>query len=153
MKSQPLFGIDSCCWSGRCAQANRSWGLPAYDGGLFAPDGLPGAPLLERLSLPDAAFGPVLAELGFDSEAEDPEAGIDYGGLEISHLGRIYEGLLALKLSLATTASYLTQEPSGMLQPVAVSPLCQQESFSIRLRLEPEGGRRLLHAPGAGSPL
>lgn len=83
---------------------NTAWGLPAYDGDLFTPDGLPGAKLLENVALPDARFGPVLVDLAFDPEAEDAEAGIDYADLEVSHLGRIYEGLLALHLSLATEA-------------------------------------------------
>ena len=38
----------------------------------------------------------------FDPEGEDAEAGVDFGDLEISHLGHIYEGLLSLHLSLAT---------------------------------------------------
>jgi hypothetical protein len=89
---------------------NRGWGVPAYDGDLFAPDALSGAALLEDQSLPDADFGPALVDLGFDPEADDPEAGIDYADLEVPHLGRIYEGLLALRLSLATEP--LVYDPS-----------------------------------------
>ncbi|MGH2652820.1 MAG: Eco57I restriction-modification methylase domain-containing protein [Actinomycetota bacterium] len=81
---------------------NTAWGLPAYDGDLFAADALEGAELLEEAGMADARFGPALAALGHDPEGEDAEAGVDFGGLEIAHLGRIYEGLLSLRLSLAT---------------------------------------------------
>jgi hypothetical protein len=81
---------------------NISWGLPAYNGDLFAADALEGAELLEEARLPDAAFGPALVALGTDPEAEETGLGIDYGDLEIAHLGRIYEGLLSLRLSVAT---------------------------------------------------
>ncbi len=79
---------------------STAWGIPAYDGDLCAADVLVGAELLEEATLPDAAFGPALAALAFDPQGEG-DAGVDYGDLEIAHLGRIYEGLLSLKLSLA----------------------------------------------------
>jgi hypothetical protein len=81
---------------------NTAWGLPAYDGDLFAQDVLEGAELLEEATLTDARFGPALAALGHDPEGEEAQAGVDFGDLEIAHLGRIYEGLLSLRLSLAT---------------------------------------------------
>lgn len=77
-----------------------SWGVPAYNGELFAPDGLIGASLLEEYSITDSALAPALAALGRDSEASDAR-GLDYSGLEIGHLGHIYEGLLSLRLSVA----------------------------------------------------
>jgi len=81
---------------------NRAWSVDAYNGSLFAPDDLPGAALLERASVTDDYVVPALEALGFDFEASDVDAGIDYAGLEIGHLGAIYEGLLALSLSQAT---------------------------------------------------
>lgn len=80
---------------------NRALGVPAYNGDLFAPDGLLGARLLEQSSLTDDVFGRVLSALGFDSEGDSPNAGVDYAGLQVEHLGRIYENLLSLRLSLA----------------------------------------------------
>ncbi|MFA5786485.1 MAG: hypothetical protein WDA71_05805 [Actinomycetota bacterium] len=78
---------------------NKAWGVPAYDGDLFAPSGVWGAELLERAQISDAEFGPALFGIGYDSD--DADAAVDYADLEIAHIGRIYEGLLALKLSLA----------------------------------------------------
>lgn len=80
---------------------NRALGVPAYNGDLFAGDGLLGAGLLEQASMTDEVFGAALASLGFDSEGGGPEAGVDYAGLEVEHLGRIYENLLSLRLSAA----------------------------------------------------
>ena len=81
---------------------NKAWGVHAYNGSLFAADDLPGAALLERASVTDDYIVPALEAVGFDFEAADEDAGIDYAGLEIGHLGAIYEGLLALQLSRAS---------------------------------------------------
>lgn len=81
---------------------NRSWGVSAYNGGLFAPDDFPGAALLERAALPDAALGPALVALGYDrAERGDDPPGIDWAGLGVAHIGSIYEGLLHLRLAYA----------------------------------------------------
>lgn len=77
-----------------------AWGVPAYNGELFAADGLLGSRLLEQFSVTDSALAPALAALGRDAEAGE-EVGLDYSGLEIGHLGHIYEGLLSLKLAVA----------------------------------------------------
>lgn len=74
------------------------WGVPAYNGALFAPKGFDGAATLERLSLTDAEWGPVLVGLGWDDETG---TGVDYSTLAIGHLGHVYEGLLSLRLSVA----------------------------------------------------
>ena len=75
-------------------------GLHQYNGSLFAPDELPGARLLERAAIADARLAPALVALGFDPDDEHGP-GIDYASLDVAHLGGIYEGLLALRLSLA----------------------------------------------------
>jgi hypothetical protein len=77
----------------------RAWGVPAYDGDLFSATGFAGAEILERASIPDRALAPALRALCRDRD--DPDTGIDFSGLEIGHLGHIYEGLLSLRLSVA----------------------------------------------------
>jgi hypothetical protein len=77
---------------------NDGWGVPPYNGALFAPDGFDGAAILERLTLPDDDFADVLIGIGRDPETD---AGVDYSTLEIGHLGHIYESLLSLQLSMA----------------------------------------------------
>ena len=74
------------------------WGVPAYNGALFASEGFDGAATLERLSLTDAEWGPVLVGMGWDDETA---TGVDYSTLAIGHLGHVYEGLLSLRLSVA----------------------------------------------------
>jgi Eco57I restriction-modification methylase len=78
---------------------HTAWGVPAYNGDLFAADGFDGAEVLEVAKIPDAALAPALVALARDEER--PEVGVDFSGLEIGHLGHIYEGLLSLRLSVA----------------------------------------------------
>lgn len=80
---------------------NDALSIPAYNGDLFAPDGFEGAEILEQVRLTDAALGPALVAPGIDRDTGD---GHDFSGLEVGHLGSIYEGLLSLRLSLADRA-------------------------------------------------
>lgn len=73
-------------------------GVPPYNGDLFASGGFDGSPTLDAASLPDTALGPALVALGIEA---DTGVGYDFWGLDIGHLGHIYEGLLSLRLSLA----------------------------------------------------
>ena len=77
---------------------NPAWGVPAYNGALFAADDFEGAALLERLELSDPDFAAVLLAVGRDA---GEGSGLDYSTLEIGHLGHIYEALLSLRLSVA----------------------------------------------------
>lgn len=80
---------------------NSAWEMPAYDGQLFAADDLPGSELLERAEVSDAYVVPALIALGFDTSEIEEAVGIDYAGMEVGHIGSIYESLLGLQLSLA----------------------------------------------------
>ena len=77
----------------------RAWGVPAYNGALFAPDGFDGAEVLEVASISDAHLAPALVALARDPD--DADVGVDFSGLEVGHLGHIYEGLLSLRLAVA----------------------------------------------------
>jgi hypothetical protein len=83
----------------RMRTGHTAWELPAYNGDLFAASAVVGAPVLEDAAIPDAALAPALVALARD--ADDPEIGVDFSGLEIGHLGYVYEGLLSLRLSVA----------------------------------------------------
>ena len=77
-----------------------SAGVPAYNGSLFAAAGFPGSDLLERAAISDVFLAPALAAIAF--ETDRPKApGLDYAGLQIGHLGAIYEALLTLRLTRA----------------------------------------------------
>ena len=79
---------------------DRSAGVPAYNGSLFAADGFPGSALLEQAEIADIFLAPALAAIAYETDKPDAP-GLDYAGLQIGHLGAIYEGLLTLKLTRA----------------------------------------------------
>ena len=79
----------------------RAWGVPAYNGALFAADGFDGAELLERAAIGDEALGEALVALARETDADGNDVGVDFSGLEVGHLGHIYEGLLSLRLTVA----------------------------------------------------
>lgn len=85
-------------------RGNPEWGLPAYDGGLFSEDPTesPLGAALAGLSLPDAVFGPALADLLL---VQGPEGigPVDFRSLGVREFGTIYEGLLESDLALAET--------------------------------------------------
>ncbi len=82
---------------------NTTWGVPAYNGALFAPSGFPGAAFLARASLSDAELGPALVALayGAGNDLDKGGPGIDWAGLGVAQIGSIYEGLLHLRLAYA----------------------------------------------------
>ena len=102
-----LSPASSALWSGfvRLVRAlrdgNPAWGVPAYNGALFAARDFDGAELLERLELRDPVFAKVLVAIGQDQETR---RGSDFSTLEIGHIGHTYESLLSLKLSVAQRA-------------------------------------------------
>ena len=79
---------------------DRSAAVPAYNGSLFAAAGFPGSNLLEQAEIADVYLAPAL--MGIAYETDKPDApGLDYAGLQIGHLGAIYEALLTLRLTRA----------------------------------------------------
>ena len=75
-------------------------GVPAYNGSLFASEGFPGSALLESAEVNDSYLAPALAAIGFDTTKND-SPGLDYAGLDVGHLGAIYEKLLSYRLTRA----------------------------------------------------
>lgn len=125
---------------------NRSLSVPAYNGDLFAEDGLLGACMLEQVRLPDDVFGAVLRSIGFDLGSDNPEAGVDYAGLEVEHLGRIYENLLSLRLSFAEYDLKLARQKakSGSIEvytPAAAGDEIAVSAGELFFQTE-EGGRK-----------
>ena len=115
---------------------NAAWSVPGYNGDLFALDGFEGAEILEQASIPDRALGPALVALGIDPETG---AGFDFSGLEIGHLGHIYEGLLSLRLSVADR-DYRYDARADRY--VAAEPSDREVEQGELLWLTDEGGRK-----------
>lgn len=114
---------------------NPAWGVPAYNGSLFADSDFEGAELLERLELDDPCFGRVLTAVGLDAETD---TGVDYSSLEIGHLGHIYETLLSLQLVVADRA---LRYDAGDDRYVADAENPDVESGSLLWQTH-EGGRK-----------
>ena len=79
---------------------DRSAGVPAYNGSLFAASGFPGSDLLEQAEVSDVYLARALAAISYETDKPDAP-GLDYAGLQIGHLGAIYEALLTLRLTRA----------------------------------------------------
>lgn len=93
------------------AEGNAAWGVPAYNGGLFTADpelSAAGASLAE-LSLPNADFAPVLADLLL---APSPEGlgPVDFRSLGVREFGTVYEGLLESELAMAESDLALDEQ-------------------------------------------
>lgn len=88
-------------------QGSPSLGISPYNGGLFSRTAasLPHADFLERYEIADKYLARAIDLLGTAPSIEDKTevANVDYAGLEIRHLGSIYEGLLEFRLALAET--------------------------------------------------
>ena len=112
----------------------RAWD-PLAHGDLFAAGHVKGASLLKRAALTGAELAPALVAL-----ARDAEDAVDFSGLEIGHLGDIYEGLLSLRLSPADR-DYVYDV--HLDRYVAATPGQQPEVRSGELLwLTNEGGRK-----------
>ena len=85
-------------------RGNPAWGVPVYNGGLFAPTradgGTAAAESLSALELADEAFAPALRALLTDVVGGG-SGPVDFRSLGVREFGTIYEGLLESELSVA----------------------------------------------------
>lgn len=81
---------------------HREWGIPEYNGGLFAQEKNVSAigGELATLSVPNKLFGPILMNLLVDETLEG-FGPVDFRSLGVREFGTIYEGLLESELSVA----------------------------------------------------
>ena len=92
---------DSLRWLMKIVRTgDKSIGVPAYNGGLFARGEFPGSELLERASIADTYLAPALEAIAYDADTSSQSV-LDYAGLQIGHLGAIYEALLTMQLTKA----------------------------------------------------
>lgn len=85
-------------------KGDKSWGVPAYNGGLFStdPDLHPEGALIEQVHVSNDVMGPVLRAMLIDTDPADGTKGcIDFRSLSVREFGTIYEGLLESNLGLA----------------------------------------------------
>jgi hypothetical protein len=100
---------------------DRSWGVPAYNGGLFSSDEElhPHGALIGRLRIHNDVMGPVLRALLLDAGADGETGPIDFRSLSVREFGTIYEGLLESSLGLAEVD--LTLDDKGTWLPAKKS--------------------------------
>ena len=82
-------------------EGSPRYGVPAYNGGLFAPEG---HPFLNDKKLDDWHLARVIDNFGRTNDPKHPDLGVfrvDYRDLALQHLGGVYEGLLELHPTLA----------------------------------------------------
>ena len=115
-----------------------SAGVPAYNGSLFAAAGFPGSDVLERAAIADVHLAPALAAIAYETDKPDAP-GLDYAGLQIGHLGAIYEALLTLRLTRAPED--LAYDPKqDVFRPVRAGE--QPEVIRAQLYYQAETGGR-----------
>ena len=116
----------------------RSAGVPAYNGSLFAASGFPGSDLLEQAEIADVYLGPALTAIAYETDKRNAP-GLDYAGLQIGHLGAIYEALLTLRLTRAPED--LAYDPKqDVFRPVRADE--QPEVTRTQLYYQAEAGGR-----------
>ena len=117
---------------------DRSAGVPAYNGSLFAASGFPGSDMLEQAEIADIFLAPALTSIAYETGKPDAP-GLDYAGLQIGHLGAIYEALLTLRLTRAPED--LAYDPKqDVFRPVRAGE--QPEVTRAQLYYQAEAGGR-----------
>ncbi len=121
-------------------EGNSSWGVPAYDGGLFSrdPASSPSGAALADLRLTDAEFGPVLRTLLVDMGEDGTQGPVDFRSLSVREFGTIYEGLLESSLSIAQ--SDLAVDQNGSYLPA--HPGAQVSVRAGQVYIHDQSGRR-----------
>ncbi|MES2211083.1 MAG: hypothetical protein V4515_13030 [Chloroflexota bacterium] len=123
------------------ANGNADWGVPPYDGGLFADEGLDGG-LLRRIELPNAVVGPALVALGWDVGPDGQTGKIDFGDVGVRHIGTIYEGLLSYEVAFATQNLRIDRRGEGEpYVPAGPGEVVDVPVGAPHIR-SPQGGRK-----------
>ncbi len=82
---------------------DKAWGVPAYNGGLFASDSelSEHGAILKDIHITNDVMGPVLKALLLDDSEDGTIGPVDFRSLSVREFGTIYEGLLESSLGLA----------------------------------------------------
>ncbi len=96
-------------------KGDRTWGVPAYNGGLFSSVDDEGR-ALAQISITNTTLLPCLRSLLIDASEDGTLGPVDFRSLSVREFGTIYEGLLESSLSLAEVD--LTLDTAGTWIPV-----------------------------------
>ena len=121
-KDKPISAGDShwkeinILWQA-VSDGNDEWGIPAYNGGLFADNesiSQTGADLA-AISLPNSCFETALRYLLVIETPEGLPGPVDFRSLGVREFGTIYEGLLESELAVAETDLVLEKTDQGLV--------------------------------------
>lgn len=114
--AQSLWFVLMQVWNA-IDSGNKTWDVPAYNGGLFGtdPELHPEGALIAKLDVHDSVLGPVLQHLLIDDTEDGVRGPVDFRSLSVREFGTIYEGLLESSLSVAT--QNLTVDAKGSWVP------------------------------------
>ena len=109
------------------AEGNPEWGVPAYDGGLFANEeevSKTGAELA-AITLPNECYETALRHLLVIETPEGVPGPVDFRSLGVREFGTIYEGLLESELTVADSNLVLKKTKQELIYapaPEGVTP-------------------------------
>ena len=90
---------------------HSEWGVPPYNGGLFAADDAhPSGQAIARMELPNSAIGPALRALLIDESPDGVIGPVDFRAISVRAYGDVYEGLLESALSVAPSDLSLNKD-------------------------------------------
>ncbi len=133
---------DVCTLWQAVDRGNVGFGVPEYNGGLFAADPAvsPAGAAIHRLTLTDDEFGPALDALLIDDGPEGVGP-VDFRALSVREFGTIYEGLLESQLSLAEEDLALNRK--GVYVPVGSAERGEETAiFAGEVYLHGKSGAR-----------
>lgn len=119
------------------------WGVPAYNGGLFAedPSVSPAGAALANMRLTDDELGPALAWLLLDDSSEGIGP-VDFRSLSVREFGTIYEGLLESRLAVAADDLTVKATSGGGEQYVPAAAKDDVHVHADEVYLEGVSGQR-----------
>ena len=116
------------------ADGNPEWGVPAYDGGLFATVeevSKTGAEL-DDIMLPNKFFEKALRRLLVIETPEGVPGPVDFRSLGVREFGTIYEGLLESELAIAEKALVLKEQKKKGKTEFVYVPARKGETPDVR---------------------
>ena len=100
----------------------------------------PACALLEEAKITDNYLGPALVAIAYEDDGPD-ELGLDYAGLQIGHMGAIYESLLALRLTRAPE-DLVYESKREIFRPRRADDKGEPEVTKAQLYYQSEAGGR-----------